>query len=62
MLRRQFILSASAALATGGFGLAGCTTTPPKSGSDTSENADKRRSINAGVDTTLARLYTAASG
>jgi lipid-binding SYLF domain-containing protein len=62
MLRRQFILTASAALATSGLGLAGCTTTPPKSGSGTAENADKRRSIDAGVDSTLARLYSTANG
>lgn len=62
MHRRKFIISASAALASSGFGLAGCTTTPPRSGASTSENADKRRSINADVDSTLARLYTTASG
>ena len=62
MHRRKFILTASAALASSGFGLASCTTTPPKSGSSTAENADKRRSINADVDSTLARLYTTASG
>ena len=55
-------MSASVALASSGFGLAGCTTTPPRSGASTSENADKRRSINADVDSTLARLYTTASG
>jgi hypothetical protein len=44
------------------MGLAGCTTTPPRSGSASSENTDKRRSINAGVDSTLARLYSAANG
>ncbi|CAE6815785.1 hypothetical protein R75461_05862 [Paraburkholderia nemoris] len=62
MRRRQFILTTSTMLATGGTVLAGCTTTPPKSGSETSENAGKRRSINADVDATLARLYTTASG
>jgi lipid-binding SYLF domain-containing protein len=40
----------------------GCTTTPPKSASGSSENTDKRRTINAGVDTTLARLYSSADG
>jgi lipid-binding SYLF domain-containing protein len=62
MRRRQFVLTASAALAVSGLGLAGCTTTPPKSASGTSENADKRRSINADVDSTLARLYSTANG
>jgi len=52
---------ADAVLAAGGYGLAGCTTTPPTSASGTSENADKRRSINAGVDSTLARLYATAT-
>jgi lipid-binding SYLF domain-containing protein len=62
MRRRQFILTTGAALAVGGIGLAGCTTTPPKSASGSSENTDKRRTINAGVDTTLARLYSSADG
>jgi lipid-binding SYLF domain-containing protein len=62
MHRRQFILTTSAVLAGSGMGLAGCTTTPPRSGSASSENTDKRRSINAGVDSTLARLYSAANG
>jgi lipid-binding SYLF domain-containing protein len=61
MHRSQFILIGSAVLAAGGYGLAGCTTTPPTSASGTSENADKRRSINAGVDSTLARLYATAT-
>jgi len=62
MRRRQFILTTSAALAVSGLGLAGCTTTPPKSASGTSGNADKRRSINADVDSTLAHLYSTANG
>ncbi|MFL9989368.1 BPSL1445 family SYLF domain-containing lipoprotein [Paraburkholderia sediminicola] len=62
MHRRQFILTTSAVLAASGMGLAGCTTTPPKSGSGTSEDAGKRRSVNADVDSTLARLYTTANG
>jgi fructoselysine-6-P-deglycase FrlB-like protein len=45
-----------------GFARAGCTATPPKSGSETSENAGKRQSINADVASTLTRLYTTASG
>ncbi|MFM0260023.1 BPSL1445 family SYLF domain-containing lipoprotein [Paraburkholderia sediminicola] len=62
MHRRQFILTTSAALAAGTFGLTGCTTTSPKSASSTAGNADKRQSINAGVDSTLARLYSTANG
>lgn len=45
-----------------GLGVAGCTTTPPKTASGTSGNADKRRSINADIDSTLARLYSTANG
>ena len=62
MQRRHFILTAGAALAVGSFGIAGCTTTPPGSASNTSGNADKRRSINASVDGTLSRLYSSVSG
>ena len=62
MRRRQFILTTGAALAVSGLGVAGCTTTPPKSASGTSGNADKRRSISADIDSTLARLYSTANG
>jgi lipid-binding SYLF domain-containing protein len=62
MRRRQFILTTGATLAVSGLGLPACTTTSPKSASGTSENADKRRSINADVDSTLAHLYSTASG
>jgi lipid-binding SYLF domain-containing protein len=62
MRRRQFILTTGAALATGSLGLAGCTTTSPKSASSTAGNAGKRQSINADVDSTLARLYSTANG
>ncbi|MGF7000159.1 BPSL1445 family SYLF domain-containing lipoprotein [Paraburkholderia sp. GAS32] len=59
MRRRQFILTTSATLAASSLGLTGCTTT---SASKASDNADKRHSINAGVDLTLARLYTTVNG
>ncbi|KAE8755165.1 hypothetical protein FSO04_35725 [Paraburkholderia madseniana] len=59
MRRRQFILTTSATLAASSLGLTGCTTT---SASKASDNADKRHSINAGVDSTLARLYTTVNG
>ncbi|MEA3125042.1 MAG: hypothetical protein QOD67_2061 [Caballeronia sp.] len=62
MRRRQFILTTSAALAVSGLGVAGCTTTTPKTASGASANADKRRSINADIDATLARLYSTANG
>ncbi|MFL9858659.1 YSC84-related protein [Paraburkholderia madseniana] len=59
MRRRQFILTTSATLAASSLGLTGCTTT---SASKASDNAGKRQSINAGVDATLARLYTTVNG
>lgn len=62
MRRRQFILTGSAALASVGFSLAGCTTTSPSSSASPSANAGKRDTINAGVDATLARLYENVGG
>ncbi|CAB3784568.1 BPSL1445 family SYLF domain-containing lipoprotein [Paraburkholderia fynbosensis] len=62
MRRRQFILTGSAALASAGLSLAGCTTTSPSSSASPSANAGKRDTINAGVDATLARLYENVHG
>jgi lipid-binding SYLF domain-containing protein len=62
MHRRKFILSTSAALAAGSLALAGCTTTPSSSASNSTSNADKRQAINASVDETLSRLYTTVHG
>lgn len=62
MRRRQFILAGSAAWATVGLGLAGCTTTSPASSASPAANAGKRDTINAGVDSTLARLYENVNG
>jgi lipid-binding SYLF domain-containing protein len=62
MRRRQFILTGSAALATAGLSLAGCTTTSPSSSASPEANAGKRDTINAGVDSTLARLYENVDG
>ncbi|MEZ0603527.1 YSC84-related protein [Paraburkholderia sp. IW21] len=62
MRRRQFIMTTSAALATAGLGLAGCTTTSPSSSASPSANAGKRDTINAGVDSTLSRLYANVAG
>jgi lipid-binding SYLF domain-containing protein len=62
MRRRQFLLHTSAALATGGFALAGCTTTSLSGGDSAAENAAKRQSIDADVDGTLARLYNTVNG
>ncbi|MEC5404381.1 YSC84-related protein [Paraburkholderia sp. MPAMCS5] len=62
MRRRQFITTAGAAFATAGLGLAGCTTTSPSSNASASSNANKRDTINAGVDSTLSRLYANVGG
>ncbi len=62
MRRRQFITGSSAMLATGALALAGCTTTPPGTGNTQADNTEKRANINAGVDATLARLYSTVHG
>jgi lipid-binding SYLF domain-containing protein len=49
-------------LATVGLGLAGCTTTSPSSSASPAANAGKRDTINAGVDSTLSRLYENVNG
>ena len=60
MLRRTFIWSTPASILALGLAISGCTTTSP---SDTSgQQIDKRHTIDAGVDSTLARLYGAAKG
>jgi lipid-binding SYLF domain-containing protein len=61
MQRRHFILTAGAALASGGLALAGCTTTTDTS-STSSENASKRASIDSSVTGTLSRLYSTVQG
>ncbi|SMG51226.1 BPSL1445 family SYLF domain-containing lipoprotein [Paraburkholderia susongensis] len=62
MRRRQFIMTGSAALAAAGLSLTGCTTTSPSSSASPSANAGRRDTINAGVDSTLARLYENVTG
>jgi len=62
MHRRQFIMTGSAALAVAGLNLTGCTTTSPASGASPAANAGKRDTINAGIDSTLARLYENVDG
>ncbi|MFC5473824.1 YSC84-related protein [Paraherbaspirillum soli] len=60
MYRRDFMLKTAASLAVTGLTAVGCTTT-----TTADSNADKgkrRHEIDAGVDTALARLYTAAPG
>lgn len=61
MLRRTFIWSTPGSLLALGAALSGCTTTA-SSDASRSEQMDKRRTIDAGVDSTLARLYDIASG
>ncbi|HTH62060.1 MAG TPA: YSC84-related protein [Paraburkholderia sp.] len=62
MRRRQFLLSTGTALATGSLALTGCTTTPFDSRNDPAQNAAKRNEIDAGVDSTLARLFNTVEG
>jgi lipid-binding SYLF domain-containing protein len=62
MRRRQFIMAGSAAVAVAGLGLTGCTTTSPSSSASDAANAGKRNTINAGIDSTLARLYENVAG
>jgi len=61
MQRRNFILTAGAALASGGLALAGCTTTS-SSPSTASGNASKRESIDASVNGSLSKLYSTVQG
>ncbi|MFP6561161.1 YSC84-related protein [Paraburkholderia sp. B3] len=61
MQRRHFILTAGAALASGGLALAGCTTTSGSS-PNAADNASKRASIDSSVSGTLSRLYSTVQG
>ncbi|MFM0553553.1 YSC84-related protein [Paraburkholderia sediminicola] len=61
MLRRTFIWSTPGSLLALGAALSGCTTTS-SSNASRSEQMDKRRTIDAGVDSTLTRLYGMANG
>ena len=60
MLRRNFIFSTPGSILAIALAVSGCTTTgmSETSGGQT----DRRQSINAGVDSTLARLYSSANG
>jgi lipid-binding SYLF domain-containing protein len=62
MERRRFIAMTSAVLTSAGLSLTGCTTTPASSGTSSEANAGRRQSIDADVNATLARLYTAVGG
>ena len=61
MRRRKFILTSSAVLAVSRLALTGCTTTE-SAASKTSGATGKRQTINADVDSTLARLYATVNG
>ncbi|WDD90378.1 twin-arginine translocation pathway signal (plasmid) [Burkholderia sp. FERM BP-3421] len=60
MQRRTFLWSTSAAALALGLGTAGCTTTTTSDSQN--GQAGKRHSIDAGVDSTLTRLYGTANG
>ncbi|MCG5076528.1 MULTISPECIES: YSC84-related protein [Paraburkholderia] len=60
MQRRTFIWSTPGSILALGLALSGCTTTSPSDVS--SDQAAKRHGIDAGVDSTLSRLYGAANG
>ncbi|CAB3760043.1 BPSL1445 family SYLF domain-containing lipoprotein [Paraburkholderia humisilvae] len=61
MLRRTFIWSTPGSLLALGAAISACTTTPTSDASR-GEQIDKRRAIDADVDSTLTRLYGVASG
>jgi lipid-binding SYLF domain-containing protein len=60
MLRRKFLFTTPGSILAIGLAVSACTTTSPSDAS--SAQIDKRHSIDAGVDSTLGRLYTAAKG
>lgn len=60
MQRRKFMWGTSGSMVVLGLALSGCTTTSPTDASG--QQMDKRHTIDAGVDSTLTRLYAAAHG
>lgn len=66
MQKRSFLLNSTAALAFAALALAGCSMTKDTSGtsgpSARADNSAARTEINAGVDSTLTRLYTQVNG
>jgi len=60
MLRRNFIFSTSGSILTIALAVSGCTTTGMSD--TTGGQTDSRQTINAGVDSTLTRLFTSANG
>ncbi|HEY1611112.1 MAG TPA: YSC84-related protein [Paraburkholderia sp.] len=61
MQRRKFVLTAASAVAAAGLTLTGCSVTPP-GGNSPHTDVEKRRSIDANVDATLAKLYSTIRG
>ena len=61
MQMRKLVFSVAVAIGATGLGLAGCTTTPDKPNSS-STNASKRRALDADVDATLSRTYSVVPG
>jgi lipid-binding SYLF domain-containing protein len=60
MLRRTVILTTPGSILAIGLAMSGCTMTGTSDAS--SAQMDKRHSIDAGVDSTLGRLYNVANG
>ncbi|NPT60642.1 BPSL1445 family SYLF domain-containing lipoprotein [Paraburkholderia elongata] len=60
MLRRTFIWGTPGSILAIALAVSGCTTTGTSDASG--HQVDKRHTIDAGVDSTLARLYTSANG
>ena len=60
MLRRKFLFTTPGSILAIGLAVSGCTTTSPSDAS--SAQMSKRHSIDAGVDSTLGRLYNDANG
>ena len=58
--RRNFLLKTSSSALVAGFALAGCTTTGSSSAG--SNPAARRQDINAGVDATMAKLFSTVHG
>ena len=58
--RRNFLLKTSSSALAAGFALAGCTTTGSSSAG--SNPAARRQDINAGVDSTMAKLFSTVHG
>lgn len=60
--RRAFMMKTSAVIAAAGIALSGCTATATKPSANETGQMSKRESIDNGVQSTLARLYSTAPG